>query len=143
MRPTLPKYFLVFSLFFAAAVVLAACGGSSGSNTPVDVTVTLSEFKIDSSLTTFSQGVPYHFTVTNKGTVNHEFRIIPPVSGQPSQDQINSMTLAAIAQDQLAPGATATLDYTFTKAYPEGSLEFACHLPGHYDAGMHLPIVVK
>ena len=143
MRPTLHKFFLVISLFFAATVVLAACGGSSGSNTPVDVTVTLSEFKIDSSLTTFSQGVPYHFIVTNKGTVNHEFRIIPPVSGQPSQDQINSMTLAAIAQDQLAPGATATLDYTFTKAYPEGSLEIACHLPGHYDAGMHLPIVVK
>jgi uncharacterized cupredoxin-like copper-binding protein len=35
------------------------------------------------------------------------------------------------------------MDYTFTKAYPAGTLEFACHLSGHYEAGMHLPITVQ
>jgi uncharacterized cupredoxin-like copper-binding protein len=143
MRPTFNKFFAVIVLAMVASLALAACGSSASSNKPVDVTVTLTEFTIDSSLTTFSQGVPYHFIVTNKGTVNHEFRIIPPVSGQVSQDQINTMTLAAIPESQLAPGSTATLDYTFTKAYAEGSLELACHLPGHYEAGMHVPITVK
>ena len=65
------------------------------------------------------------------------------MSSQSTQEQITSATLAYVDQSQLQPGQTATLDYTFTQAYPAGQLEFACHLPGHYDAGMHLGITVK
>ena len=109
----------------------------------VDVTVTATDFKFDSSLTTFKQGVPYHFIVTNNGTVDHEFMIMPPKSGPMTPDEVTKLALAGIGSDKLTPGSTQTLDYTFTKAYPAGELEFACHVPGHYDAGMHLPIVVQ
>ncbi len=128
-----------------AAIGLAACGGSASgaANKPVDVTVTLTEFKIDSSLTDFKVGVPYHFIVTNNGTVAHEFRIMPPASGTITQDEAQQTTLASISSTDLAPGATKTLDYTFKQAAAAGALELACHTPGHYVAGMHLGITVE
>ena len=95
------------------------------------------------AVTTFSVGVPYHFVVTNKGAVAHEFVIMPLEQGtQGSEAQLPSTALAGIAGKDLPTGATKTLDYTFTQA-PAGGLEFACHLPGHYEAGMHTPITVK
>jgi uncharacterized cupredoxin-like copper-binding protein len=135
------KLFIV--LMLVAGLGLSACSSKpAASNSPVDVQITLTEFKITSSLTTFKAGVPYHFVVTNNGSASHEFQIMPPTDAQLTQDQIHQMRLAGLDQTDLPAGATATLDYTFTKAYPSGSLEFACHLPGHYEAGMHLPIEV-
>jgi hypothetical protein len=134
---------LVIPLLLLAAMVLSACGGSSGAQSPVSVTVTLTEFKIASSLDTFQVNVPYHFVVTNQGSVEHEFYIMPPESAQITQDQVKQEALAGIPAAQLQPGQTATLDYTFTKAATPGTLEFACHLPAHYEAGMNLPITVQ
>ncbi len=132
-------------LLILAAFLLVACGsGAAASNGPVNVQVTLTDFKIDSSLADFSTGVPYHFVVTNKGAVDHEFVIMPPVQGENgSETALPKEALAGILGKDLTPGATKTLDYTFTQPAPAGKLEFACHLPGHYDAGMHLPITVK
>ena len=138
----------LFPLFTAwiliASFGLAACGGSAAttSNQPVDVQVNLTDFKIDSSLTTFKVGVPYHFVVKNNGAVAHELDILPPSTEQLTPDQVTQTSLARIGGDQLPAGGSATLDYTFTQAYPSGALEFACHLPGHYDAGMHTAIEV-
>ncbi len=135
-------------LMVLVAAVLVACGGGgaggAASGNATTVTVTLTDFKVDSSLTDFSVGVPYHFVVTNKGAVAHELVIMPPEQGaQGSESQLPPTALAGIMGKDLASGATQTLDYTFTKAAPAGSLEFACHLPGHYEAGMHTPITVK
>jgi uncharacterized cupredoxin-like copper-binding protein len=58
----------------------------------------------------------------------------------PRGDMDTSHALISVPSTELAPGATATRDYTFTKS---GDLEFACHLTGHYEAGMHAPITVK
>ena len=131
-------------LMVALVAVLAACGGGgAASGNATQVQVTLTDFKIESSVTTFSTGVPYHFVVTNKGAVAHEIVIMPPEQGaQSSEAQLPSAALAGIAGKDLPAGATKTLDYTFTQA-PAGGLEFACHLPGHYEAGMHTPITVK
>ena len=135
---------LGISILVAGLVLIACSGnGSSSSGNVVDVTVTATDFKFESSLTTFKQGVTYHFVVTNNGTVNHEFMIMPPEPDTITPDQVTKLALAGIGSDKLTPGSTQTLDYTFTKAYPAGTLEFACHVPGHYDAGMHLPIVVQ
>jgi len=140
------QFVSIIALMIVAAVMLAACGGGTAAQTakkPVEVQVTLSEFKIESSLTTVSTGVPYHFVVTNQGSVNHSFEIMPPVTGQVAPEQVQKMALAMISGDELPPGATKTLDYTFTQAAPAGKLEFACHLPAHYEAGMHLSIIVQ
>jgi uncharacterized cupredoxin-like copper-binding protein len=143
---------LIVSLMVVATFALAACGSarasagssqSSGSSQPVNVQVTLTDFKIQSSLTAFSTGVPYHFTVTNKGALAHQVLIMPPEPSPISADQATSMSLAGIGGQGMAPGTTKTFDYTFTKPAPAGTLGFACHLPGHYEAGMHTPIVVQ
>jgi uncharacterized cupredoxin-like copper-binding protein len=136
----------IVSIVILAAFILAACGGAPASKNPVDVQITVNEFNITSSLTTFSVGVPYHFVVTNKGSGPHEIFIMAAANEQMSADQIQALKASAldgITGDDLTAGSTQSMTYTFTKAYPVGTLEFACHLPGHYEAGMKLPIFVK
>jgi uncharacterized cupredoxin-like copper-binding protein len=51
-------------------------------------------------------------------------------------------SLVTVTDEQLPPGAVITVDYTFTEPMTAGDLEFACHLSGHYAAGMKTPISV-
>ena len=124
-------------------VVLTACGGSTASSGPKPVQVTLSEYKITSSVTTFTPGTPYHFVVTNNGKAAHEFMIMP--MGMNMQDMsMDDMHKAALHMiDNVAPGETQAFDYTFASSMMGQSFEFACHLPGHYEAGMRLPMMVN
>lgn len=137
------KLFVVLSV--TGLLLLTACGGQAAS-APVDVQITLTEFGIESSLTEFKTGVPYHFVVTNAGTVEHEIMIMPPLAEDEmamDMGELDAMALAMIEASELPTGATASFDYTFTEAASAGVLEFACHTPGHYEAGMKLPITVK
>ncbi len=119
------------------ALLLASCASSASgaaANSPAQVQVTLTEFKVDSPLTTFAVNTPYHFVIKNAGTVAHEWMIMPRGETDVSK------ALVKVGQDQLTAGATVTQDFTFTKP---GDYEFACHMPGHYEAGMKLVITVK
>ncbi len=129
-------------LVMVLVLVLTACsgGGSGGATT---VTVTLTDFAIQASQTTFQVGTSYHFVVTNKGSVAHQFVIMTPMPDDPPAAQVKSAMLAGIDDTGLAAGASQSFDYTFKTAAPAGTLEFACHLQGHYDAGMHSAITVQ
>lgn len=134
-----------FVIPLVAGLLLTACGGQDGA---IEVRVTLTEFGFESSLTEFEADVPYRFVVTNAGAVNHEFMIMTPLTEDQmgmamDMHELDEAALAMIEEDQLPPGATATLEFTFAETAPAGVLEFACHTPGHYEAGMKLPIVVK
>jgi uncharacterized cupredoxin-like copper-binding protein len=150
------RLFLVMAVILGG-LLLAACGPGASSNQPtaqpvsaqpVDVQVKMSEFKVEPSITTFKVGVPYRFTVTNTGTVAHDFSISPPTmahhggSGM-SVEEAHKDALAVIEADELPPGATKTVEVTFSKPTSQTSLEIACHTPGHYEAGMLLPITVN
>ncbi len=77
------------------------------------------------------------FRVTNGGKLMHEFVIgdqafhqkheqeMQQMGGQPMGDEANAITVPA--------GQTKTLVYTFQQP---GALVFACHVAGHYQAGM-------
>jgi len=121
--------------------LLGACGGSSG---PKTVNITATDFKYDVSQTTFKVGVPYHFVIKNEGSVPHELMIMKPMqeSGM-DMEEMDKLALANVESDELEPGQTATLDYTFMEPAAMGELEFACHIKGHYDQGMHVPIEVQ
>jgi len=47
-----------------------------------------------------------------------------------------------VTEDKLPPGATITVEYTFTEPMTPGDLEIACHISGHYESGMKMPITV-
>lgn len=135
------KVWIVFAL---AGLLLTACGGSKAT----EVKITLTDTGVESSLSDFQSGVPYHFKVTNNGTVAHEFMILPPLKTDSmgmtmNMEDLDKTALAMIPASDLPAGKTASFDYTFTQSAPEGSLEFACHTPGHYEMGMKLPITVK
>ena len=132
----------LFAVLTTLMVALAACGGSTTPPGSQEVRVTVSEYKITSSLTTFSPGTPYHFVVTNNGKVAHEFMIMPMGMnmGGMSMDEMHKSALHMI--DNMAPGETKTFDYTFASSMMGQTFEFACHLPGHYEAGMRLPMMV-
>lgn len=138
------KIFVVLAL---SGLLLTACGGQPAS-APVEVRITLTEFGVEPSLTEFKTGIPYHFVVTNAGTVEHEIMIMPPLTDDQmgmamDMHELDELALAMIEASDLPAGTTAAFDYTFTETAPDGTLEFACHTPGHYEAGMRLPIVVK
>jgi uncharacterized cupredoxin-like copper-binding protein len=133
------------------AVVLgsfAGCGyvssvPPSGSGSVQTVRVTLADFKIHSSLTTFKVGTTYHFVVKNSGHTDHEWMLAPPMMSNMPMEQMHNMALMHV--DMVHPGQTETMDYTFHQMpmTQQGSLEMACHFTGHYEAGMKLPITVE
>ena len=121
-------------------------GASSQGSTPQrsganDVHIVMTEMKIESDVTTFTHGVNYHFIIENKGAIQHEFEIAKKVGANATEQQHDAASLKEL--QRLDPGKTQTLDYTFAEVSPAGTLELECGMAGHYDAGMHIDIVVQ
>ncbi len=135
---------LLFALS-GIAFILAACGNSGGAE---DVRVNLNEFGVQSSRTEFEAGIPYRFIIKNEGKIPHELMIMKPIPAMegmemPPMEELDSLALAVVEEDELPAGARYTLEFTFPESAVGADLEFACHTPGHYEAGMKLPITVK
>jgi len=113
---------------------------SSGNTTTVDITLT--DNRIESSLTSFQVGVPYTFVITNAGRHGHNFNISTPVSVVGSLQDALKTALLAVDQDQLGAGASVTVEYTFPASAAGANLEFSCLIRRHYDDGMWLPITI-
>ncbi len=136
---------LVLAIFLGVA---AGCGydtgtSSAGLSGAPTVQVTLTDFAIRSSITTFQMGTTYHFVVTNAGHTDHEWMIAPPMMSDMPMEQMHQMALMHI--NMVHPSQTETMDYTFHQMpmTQQGNLEMACHFTGHYEAGMKLPIAVQ
>jgi len=131
----------------ALLFILTACGGTGGGTATSgqqSVQVTETDFKITSSVTTFSPGTTYHFVVTNNGQTAHEFMIMPKTEGSMNGMPMNQMDQMAMAKvDNIAPGQTRTFDYTFPASAAVSHPQFACYYPGHYEAGMKLDVTVN
>ena len=130
-------------LLVVVVLIITACGAQSESN---DVTITLTDFSIESSVTTFEAGKTYRFTITNEGIIPHEFVIAEPMMEGEDHGEGMEMEHAGLVieveEDELPPGATVTVNATFPDHVDE-ELEFACHVEGHYEAGMRSPITMK
>lgn len=89
-------------------------------------------------------GETVRMVLTNRGQVDHEL-----VIGTPAELKTHAQAMreghahahagAGAAAIRLAPGATGELVVTFREA---GPLEFACLIPGHFEAGMRGGIAV-
>lgn len=105
--------------------------------------VTLADFAIASSHTAFVPLKRYRFIVRNDGSLGHELLILPPVKpGLMTPEAMRALALGVVEARDLPPGGSHVLDLAFDRAYPAGTLELACHIVGHYEAGQRLPIVV-
>lgn len=105
----------------------------------VDIVDAEGEMRFVHEPMTIRMGDVVKFVVTNKGAMDHEFS----VGDSPSQrahalmmekmpDMKHENDATAIS---LAPGETKEVIWAFTKPI-NGSIEFACQMPGHYQAGM-------
>jgi uncharacterized cupredoxin-like copper-binding protein len=133
---------------FLLGLVLAACDGSTGhpssSSGPHTVQITEADYTIASSQTRFSAGTPYHFVVTNQGQTAHELMILPRSEGAMPDMPMSEMDQLALARvENIAPGQTVSLDYTFPNTTKGSHPQFACYYPGHYEAGMKLDVAVN
>ncbi|GHO81323.1 hypothetical protein KSD_90940 [Ktedonobacter sp. SOSP1-85] len=138
------KRFLAALLLLTFAFVLVGCGQTTSTSKGHTVNITLSEFKIETSASTFQPDTVYQFSVTNTGKTDHEFMILPSSQGNMSgmsMDDMDKMALASI--DTIHPGETKTLEYTFPSSTAGTQPEFACYLPGHYEAGMKQDVHVR
>ena len=99
--------------WYGATPAAAAAGATSA----LAVDVTLTEFTVAASQTSFKTNQTYRFTVTNKGVLPHEFMIVPAMSnmGQMDMASLDAVAIAMIPVDELLPGATKTVDVTFTQ----------------------------
>jgi uncharacterized cupredoxin-like copper-binding protein len=125
---------LILLILLLVGLTGCSLAGSSGAR---EVDVTLTEFAVQASTRSFATGVPYHLLITNRGQVNHELRIAPPgVQGGPG-------VIASVDEMALQPGTMHTIEVVFPESAPSTGLEFACHLPAHYEFGMHLAVTVR
>jgi len=133
------KYFAILGLMFATPIVAFSAERvaiAEQARQPISVNIKLnSKYEIESSLMTFSKGVPYRFIVYNAGTVKHDWAIMP--KGETDLRK----ALVSIEEDQLPPNTVVVSDVvTFEQA---GEYEFACHYRNHYEKGMKTPITVQ
>lgn len=156
------KRTLSFLIVLLAIVVMTACSSSTSTATQspaqpaatqttaeipqtgigTKVDIKLADNTIDASTTTFKVGVPYTFVITNNGKHTHNFNINSPVSTAGSLDAALNDALLAVPQDQLGPGQTATVEFTFPDSAAGKPLEFSCLIKRHYEDGMQVNINV-
>ncbi|HEX7733643.1 MAG TPA: hypothetical protein VF458_02225 [Ktedonobacteraceae bacterium] len=128
--------------------LLTACAGNQNTRTPsTDTTpairmvqVTITDQKIEASVTTFMVDTAYQFTVVNKAKkasnlVILEHSLVP--EGSPSSQQ---GILYLLPSTQLPPGATQHFTYAFPNTTYQSNLELATDLPGINSTGRIFPI---
>jgi uncharacterized cupredoxin-like copper-binding protein len=141
-----------------ASLILAACSSSNVSGSPSasattsreggrNVSVSLNQWSVTPSTTPSSGSVT--FTVTNDGTITHEFVVlktetlsadIPVGKFEGEPNRINEDTAGTNVGEtgDMDAGATKTL----TIDLAPGHYVFLCNLPGHYQSGMHVDVTV-
>lgn len=107
------------------------------------VPITATEFRFQPGTVNVKVGETIRFNITNGGKIQHEF-VIGDLAEQMAHDKemaaMPDMTMDDDANGvSIAAGKTATLIWTFTRA---GNLQYACHIPGHYAAGMAGQLIV-
>lgn len=92
---------------------------------------------------TVKAGETVRFVITNTGKIDHEFALGDAKSQREHAEMMKQMPGMKHEEPNavtIAPGQTKEIVWQFTKA---GKVEVACHLPGHYEAGMKGDILVE
>jgi uncharacterized cupredoxin-like copper-binding protein len=87
------------------------------------------ELKFDPSTEPAAAGETVSFVLVNAGTVTHEFQVGPAAAV--AANKVDGKKVVEVAD--INGGHVAELTYTFPVT---GAYAFACHVTGHYEAGM-------
>jgi uncharacterized cupredoxin-like copper-binding protein len=126
-------------------VLASACSGASPSPSAggTAITATLKEYSIELSAATAPAG-PVTFTVTNSGTMIHEFVVLktdtqaadlPLTNDEVTEDDYTSMGEVADLEAAASGTMTATL--------AAGHYAIICNLAGHVRQGMAIDFTVQ
>ncbi len=91
----------------------------------------------------FKAGETVQFTITNDGEAEHEF-VMDTLDNNSKHKELMAKFPEMEHDDpnavRLQPGDKSTIVWNFANA---GTFEFACLIPGHYEAGMHGALTVN
>lgn len=122
-------------LVVVALLALGAC--SVGNARPVveSKTITIRHSSFGFEHLGFEPGDTVRFVVHNRDPIDHEF-IVGDQSVQARHEEGKQRHHHGAVQGEISvpAGTSRATTFTFEGA---GTLYFACHLPGHYDFGMH------
>ncbi len=150
-------------IILAAAIVLVLLmfGVAAGAAKEQKVTITLKEFSFTPARVTLQADVPAEIVLVNKGKVEHEFLVYDTPKGKISDwdeyvmantyfkdmgevegefEGTGAVAGTRIFEVEVKPGKVAELKFTPAR---KGAFEIACHVTGHYEAGMKGVLVVK
>ena len=126
-----------------AALALAVAGGgaanASGASAVRTVELTIHHSRFSTDTMHFPRGTIVRFVVRNTDPIDHEL-IVGDEAVQLRHEHGTEAHHGARPGEVSVPAeGTASTTYAFSSP---GPLLFGCHLPGHWDYGMHGSIVV-
>jgi P-type Cu+ transporter len=136
----------VAALYFGRGAWATDASASMSSDTrPVTRTInvtTIDALRFTPDQISVRAGETVAFEITNSGVLPHEFFIGTPAEQQAHEAE---MTTGSAMMDEpngveVPAGGVARLVYTFDQP---GTLEYGCHVPGHYAAGMRGTITIN
>jgi len=128
----------------ACATLLLAGLAAAATATPDHVrtvTMTIHYSRVDPASLQFEPGETVRFVVTNTDPIDHEFLMNDAAMQEIHEKGTEAHHGARPGEISVPAGATVETTFTFPSTLAPG-WEFACHLPGHYDFGMHGPIAL-
>ena len=121
--------------------------GHPGKADKVDRTIkinALDSMKFSPQKLKIRTGETVRFIVTNQGKLKHELVIGDAKEQKEHAQEMKDMPNMAMHDDangvSVEPGQSKTLIWQFNGP---GTVELACHEPGHYEAGMVSKVIVK
>lgn len=124
--------------------------GQPGDPSQVDRTVEVSmvetedaEMLFEPRDLSFEAGETVRFVITNTGMLEHEF--VLDTTEEIAEHKEMMERFPEMEHDdpnalRLKPGESGEIVWTFAD---DGTFEYACLIPGHYESGMHGPLVVN
>ena len=122
----------------AALVTVWSPGSRAGDRGARTVVVTMHHSRFEPSVVQVEPGQRVRFVLRNTDPIDHEFILGgPAVQRRHEQGRERHHHGDVPGERSVAAGQEATTTYAFPSTPTSQTLEFACHLPGHYAYGMH------
>lgn len=139
MRKVVIGVAVVASMSFA----LVACGDSGGASTSIEATMT--EFQFSPTDWTVAADEEITITLTNDGTVDHEWVILRPgvrISDESELPETEEELLAEFVywEDEVESDTSKSLTFTAPAA---GTYQIICAIEDHFNAGMEGELVAE